>query len=60
MATDQIADLFTRLRNAQRVGHPTVVIPASKVKESILKLLQKEGFIANVVPETDANEKPIF
>ena len=60
MATDQIADLLTRLRNAQRVGHATVVVPASKVKENVLKLLQKEGYIANVVPEKDTNDKPIL
>jgi len=58
VVTDQIADLLTRLRNAQRVNHPTVVLPASKVKESLLKLLQKEGFIANVVSEKDEKGKP--
>jgi small subunit ribosomal protein S8 len=58
MATDQIADLLTRIRNAQTVGHPTVTIPASTSKEAILKLLQKEGYIANVVKENDAKDKP--
>ena len=58
MATDQIADLLTRIRNAQTVGHPTVSIPASKSKEEILKLLQKEGYIANVVKVQDSNDKP--
>ena len=58
MATDQIADLLTRIRNAQSVGHPNVVMPASKPKLAVLKLLQKEGFIANVVEEKDENDKP--
>lgn len=57
MATDQIADLLTRIRNAQKVGHPSVVVPASKVKQSILALLQKEGFVANVVSEKDDSGK---
>lgn len=45
MSTDQIADLFTRMRNAGMAKHSVVKVPASKTKESILKLLQKEGYI---------------
>ena len=60
MVTDQIADLLTRIRNAQRVGHPVVSVPASKSKERILKLLEAEGFIAQVASETDENEKPVL
>lgn len=58
MATDQIADLLTRIRNAQRVGHASVTVPASKVKLSVLNLLKKEGFVANVVSEKDEKDKP--
>ena len=43
--TDPVADLFIRLLNAGRRAHPTVGIPASKLKASILSVLQAEGFI---------------
>ena len=45
--TDPIADLLTRIRNAQQAGHSSVVIPASRMKESILSILREEGYIAN-------------
>lgn len=60
MVTDQIADLLTRIRNAQRVGHPVVVVPASKTKERILKLLEEEGFLTRVVADKDENDKPVL
>lgn len=60
MVTDQIADLLTRIRNAQRVGHPSVKVPASKSKERILTLLEKEGFISKFISEKDDNDKPIL
>ena len=43
--TDPVADLFIRLLNAGRRAHPTVGIPASKLKANILSVLQTEGFI---------------
>jgi len=43
--TDPIADLLTRIRNAQLVDKAAVNIPASKVKRGILKLLKDEGYI---------------
>ncbi len=43
--TDPIADLFTRLRNAGDAGRKNVDIPHSNLKESILQLLVREGFI---------------
>lgn len=47
--TDPIADLLTRIRNAMTVRHETCTIPASNAKESILKILKEQGFIANFV-----------
>jgi small subunit ribosomal protein S8 len=44
--TDPIADLLTRIRNAQSAGKPTVGMGASKLKVAILKVLQAEGYIA--------------
>jgi small subunit ribosomal protein S8 len=43
--TDPIADMLTRIRNANTVGHETVEIPASKIKKSIAAILTDEGYI---------------
>jgi small subunit ribosomal protein S8 len=43
--TDPIADMLTRVRNANRALHDQVDVPASKVKEQLAKLLKKEGYI---------------
>jgi small subunit ribosomal protein S8 len=45
--TDPIADMLTRLRNANSAYHDRVVMPHSKLKVSIAEILQKEGFIAS-------------
>ena len=46
--TDPIADMFTRIRNANQVKHPTVLVPASKIKLEILNVIKNEGFINDV------------
>ena len=43
--SDPIADMLTRIRNAQMVGHAEVVMPASKLKTSIAQVLKQEGYI---------------
>ncbi len=43
--TDPIADMFTRIRNAQASAKPTVRMPASKLKLAIVKLLKDEGYV---------------
>jgi small subunit ribosomal protein S8 len=43
--TDPIADMLTRIRNANQMKHETVDVPASKVKAQILEVLKKEGYI---------------
>jgi len=43
--TDPIADLLTRVRNAQMAGHEVVSVPASKIKIGIAHLLKEEGYI---------------
>ena len=43
--TDPIADMFTRVRNAQLTGKPTVRMPSSKLKVAIAKVLKSEGYI---------------
>ena len=47
MNTDPIADFLTRLRNANRAGHKTVIIPMSKMKKEITLILFDQGFILN-------------
>lgn len=46
--TDPIADMLTRIRNAQRARFPEVDIPASKMKMAIANILQEEGFVEKV------------
>lgn len=45
--TDPIADMLTRIRNANTAGHATVEIPASKTKKSIAQILKDEGYITD-------------
>ncbi len=44
--SDPIADLLTRIRNAQMAGRPSVQCPSSKIKQAILDVLKEEGYIA--------------
>ena len=56
--TDPIADLLTRIRNANQAKHETVKIPASKLKLEILEVIKKEGYIKNYeVVEDKVDEK---
>lgn len=43
--TDPIADMLTRIRNATMAGHDAVLVPSSKMKLSIARILKEEGFI---------------
>lgn len=43
--TDPIADMLTRIRNANMARHESVLVPAAKIKISIAKILKEEGFI---------------
>ena len=57
--TDPIADLLTRIRNANMVNHSNVEIPASKLKVEIVKLLKEEGYISDYKLEDKGNFKVI-
>jgi small subunit ribosomal protein S8 len=46
--TDPISDMLTRIRNASRAALPEVVIPHSRMKESIAHVLKREGYVAEV------------
>ena len=47
MSTDSIADMLTRIRNANSAGHPRVGLPASRVGVEIARVLKDEGYIAS-------------
>jgi small subunit ribosomal protein S8 len=49
--SDPIADMLTRVRNASRARHTEVVVPASRTKREIARILKSEGFIADVTEE---------
>jgi small subunit ribosomal protein S8 len=57
--TDPIADMFTRIRNAQMVGHTDVSMPASKVKAEIARVLKDEGYIEEFA-RADVEGKPVL
>jgi len=46
-ANDPISDLLNRLRNAMRAGHERVDVPASRLKEDLIKVLSDEGYLAS-------------
>jgi len=54
--TDPIADMLTRIRNAMIARHDSVVIPASRMKVEIVKILKAEGFIADYHAEKTTPE----
>jgi len=51
--SDPIADMLTRIRNASRARHTEVMVPASRVKREIARILVAEGFIADFSEERD-------
>ena len=55
---DTLADMFTRIRNAQMAEKVQVEIPASKAKEAVAKVLKEEGFIADYKISDD--KKPVM
>ena len=57
--TDPIADMLTRIRNANTAKHDTVDVPASKMKEAIANILLEEGYIKAVEMVEEGNFKTI-
>ena len=53
MMTDPIADMLTRLRNANTAFHDEVLMPSSKQKEALARILEREGYITGFDVETD-------
>lgn len=54
--TDPIADMLTRVRNGQSAGKESVVLPSSKVKVAIAKVLKEEGYITDFATEQKGNQ----
>lgn len=57
--TDPIADMLTRIRNANAVMHEKVDVPHSNIKERLTEILKEEGYISNYKVVTDGNKKNI-
>jgi small subunit ribosomal protein S8 len=56
MLTDPVADMLTRIRNANKALHETVEMPSSKLKEEIARILKEEGYVRDYRVEQD--ERP--
>ena len=57
--TDPIADMLTRIRNANQMKHLTVLVPASKIKLEILKEIKEEGYIEDAELVEDGKQGTI-
>lgn len=55
MVSDPLSNFIVGLKNAQAVGKATLVMPASKLKEAVADLLQKEGYIKSVTRRKKTN-----
>ena len=55
---DPISDLLTRIRNGQMVAKKTVVMPSSKLKVAIAKVLELEGYVGAVTVLEEGTSKP--
>jgi small subunit ribosomal protein S8 len=57
--SDPISDMLTRIRNAGAAQLPSVELPHSRIKESVAKLLQQQGYITDVSVEGDTKKKKL-
>jgi small subunit ribosomal protein S8 len=55
--SDPIADMLTRIRNASRARHQEVLLPASRTKREIARILRDEGFISEVAEEREGTQQ---
>ena len=58
--TDPVADMLTRIRNANTAGHASVDIPASKIKKNIADILVKEGYVKGYEVVESESVQPII
>ncbi len=59
MNTDPIADMLTRIRNANVVSHPSVEMPSSKLKVALARVLKEEGYISDYEEKVDGHFKTL-
>ncbi len=59
MVGDPIGDFITRLKNASQVGHKTVHLPYSKMKEAIALTLKQSGFVGDVSKEGEGAKREL-
>jgi len=59
MMSDPIADLLTRLRNAVAVNKKTVLVPHSKIKQAIVKILKQENYLADYQVKGKSSKKEL-
>lgn len=59
VTTDPIADMLTRIRNANQQKHETVSIPYSNLKNDLANILKNEGFVTDFVVNKEGNHKNI-
>ncbi len=61
MLTDPIADMLTRIRNANRAMHDSASMPTSHIKEEIARILKDEGYIRDfrIVETRDKKDQPL-
>ena len=60
VVTDTIADMLTRIRNANSMGYEEVTVPASKLKVELARILKEEGFIKDYKVVSEGVEKNIL
>ena len=59
MVNDPIADMLTRIRNANQMRRETVLVPTSNVKTAILAVLKAEGYIADFAASADEKNETV-
>ncbi|HUJ08769.1 MAG TPA: 30S ribosomal protein S8 [Verrucomicrobiae bacterium] len=58
--TDSIGDMLTRIRNANRALKPEVVVPYSRLKAEIARVLKREGYLADFYAEKQENGRQVL
>ena len=59
MLTDPVADMLTRIRNANKAMHDHVEMPTSRLKEEIARILKEEGYIRDYHVEADGEKRKL-
>ena len=60
MMTDPISDMLVRIRNAQKARHPEVVMPGSRIKGEIARVMKEAGYIADCVTTSEFPKKLVI